>query len=132
MRAVARLRPWACLALVAGALASSCSSSDVSLGETRREPPTPDPTPEPTPEPNPEPTPTPEPTPGPTPAPTPESPCDLQPETSCIPADEHCSGRILMRAGYECADGTVCCETLVGGPRPGSAGAAGAAGAGSS
>lgn len=127
MRTVARLRPWACLALVAAALSSSCSSSDVSLGETRRKPPTP--TPEPTPpEPTPEPpTPTPEPpTPGPTP--TPEFPCETVQHGECLAPTAHCSGRFTTRAGYECDDNTVCCEISVGGTPPGAGGAAGASG----
>jgi len=100
------------LASVVAALVviGNCSSHDVSLGDDA-----PSPNIDPTP-------PEPEPPPGPTPVPPSPPPCELHGgEYYCRPATDHCSGRILMGAGYECASGMVCCEQTVGTSSGGSA-----------
>jgi len=121
--------------LLAGALACSCSGKDVSLGEDRHENPKPIPTPVPGPVAGAGPGPVAGAGPGPaagagagagpaagaSPGPVPEYPCELEQDGACIDPAEHCSGRIITRAGYECGVGTVCCELLVGGPPPGGA-----------
>ena len=83
-------------------LAGNCSSHDVSLGEDL-----PGPIIEPEPL---------------QPVPPAPQPCEInEPEAACIPANQHCSGRILSRAGFECQSGQSCCLHLITTPPPGGA-----------
>jgi hypothetical protein len=109
---------WLLLALV---LVGNCSSHDVSLGDDLPPPPEPILDPDP---PSP-----------PSPTPVVPAPCELADrDTFCLLASEHCSGRIITRAGFECPAGEICCEQTVGtgAPMGGSSGveppAAGAGG----
>lgn len=78
----------------------NCSSHDVSLGEDLP-PPMMDPDP-------------------PDPIPTGPQPCELkEPEAGCV--SQHCSGRILTGAGFECQNGQICCLLLITVPPPGGA-----------
>ncbi len=90
---------WLLLALLPF---GNCSSHDVSLGEDL---------PVPVIDPDP-----------PLPVPAGPQPCELNdPEAACIPASQHCSGRILTRRGFECPSGYGCCLQTVTTPPPGGA-----------
>jgi hypothetical protein len=119
MRPLKRVRALALGLLASGALACSCSGSDVSLGEDLH--PTPQPSFTPTPIPVPIPIPVPAPIPSPTPTPT--EACELEHKGTCLVSTEPCSGgRFVTQTGYECGVGTTCCVVSVGMGAPGSGG----------
>lgn len=96
------------------AFVASCSSRDESLGKTR---PPPEPIIDVEPEPNPPPQPNPDPNPDPNPNPS-VPPCEQSPDHvkhgKCV-ALADCYTGVIDRPGYECVDGTVCCNV----PLPG-------------